>query len=150
LAHRTQGLMLAPANPKGIRAVNDLMRNDIRFVNRNLGSGTRIWLDEQLREQNIPSKMINGYENTCTTHSAAAKEVKMGLADVCIGLQAAALQSELDFIPLFEERFDLAIPKEHAALATPLLDELQTAAFRNTAQTLTGYNIAQSGVQILY
>jgi molybdate-binding protein len=150
LAHRTQGLMLAPDNPKGIRELVDLIRDDIRFVNRNPGSGTRIWLDEQLRQENISSEMVNGYENSCATHSAAAQQVKLGLADVSIGLQAAALQNELDFIPLFEERFDLTIPKEHAALATPLLDELQTAAFRNTAKNLTGYNLAESGSQILY
>ena len=150
LAHRTQGLMLAPANPKGIRAISDLVRDDIRFVNRNPGSGTRIWLDEQLRQQNIPSEMIGGYENSCATHSAAAQQVKIGGADASIGLQAAALQNGLDFIPLFEERFDLTIPKEHATLATPLLDEIQTAAFRASAQTLTGYKVTHSGEEIYY
>ncbi len=150
LAHRTQGLMLAPSNPKGIRGLGDLIRDNIRFINRNSGSGTRIWLDEELRQENIPSEMIKGYEESCKTHSAAAEQIKMGLADASIGLQAAALQKGLDFIPLFEERFDLTIPKEYATLATPLLDELQSAAFRNTAKGLTGYNLAQSGAQILY
>ncbi len=148
LAHRTQGLMLASGNPKGIRAVSDLARDEIRFVNRNPGSGTRIWLDEELRKENIPANAIKGYDKSCVTHSAAAQQVRDGQADVAIGLQAAALQFGLDFIPLFEERFDLTVPKEHAALAAPLLDELQSAAFRNAAQSLTGYT--QSGVEILY
>ncbi len=150
LAHRTQGLMLASGNPKGIRAVSDLARDDIQFVNRNPGSGTRIWFDEQLRKENIPASEINGYENICATHSAAAQQVKAGQVDVAIGLQAAALQNGLDFIPLFEERFDLTIPQEYTALAAPILDEIQTSAFRDTAQSLTGYNVAQSGAEVLY
>jgi putative molybdopterin biosynthesis protein len=150
LAHRTQGLMLASGNPKGIRAVSDLAREDIRFCNRNPGSGTRIWLDEQLRKEDIPTEAITGYENTCTTHSAAAQQVKAGQADVAVGLQAAAQQNELDFIPLFEERFDLTIPVENTTLAVPILEELQTAEFRSTAQTLGGYNLAQSGAEIRY
>ena len=150
LAHRVQGLMLAPSNPLGIRDLGDLARENIRFANRNTGSGTRIWFDEKLREENIPADEISGYENTCATHTAAAQKVKGGDADAAIGLQAAALQCELDFVPLFEERFDLIIPKEHATLAAPLFDEIQTAAFRNAAQNLTGYNVAHSGELIAY
>lgn len=150
LAHRTQGLILASANPKRIRAVSDLTRDDVKFCNRNVGSGTRIWLDEQLRSLNIPVTEIDGYGNICATHSAAAAQVQSGKADIAIGLQAAALQHDLDFIPLFEERFDLSIPQENLALVTPLLDELQTQAFRSAAQALTGYNVTQSGSEVLY
>lgn len=150
LAHRMQGLMLRPSNPMGIRNLRDLAREDIRFINRNAGSGTRIWLDEKLREENIPTEEIDGYENTCATHTSAAQQVKLGLADTAIGLQAAALQCELDFIPLFEERFDLVVPKEYATAAAPLFDEIQTSAFRAAAQTLTGYNVAHSGEQIIF
>jgi len=150
LAHRMQGLMLGPSNPMGIRNMRDLVRKDLRFANRNAGSGTRIWLDEKLREENIPTEEIDGYETTCATHTSAAQQVKLGLADAAIGLQAAALQYELDFIPLFEERFDIVVPEEHATAAAPLFDEIQTSAFRSAAQSLTGYNVAHSGEQIIY
>ena len=150
LAHRVQGLILAPSNPMGIRNLSDLAREDIRFANRNAGSGTRIWLDEKLREENIPVAEINGYDNVSTTHTAAAQKVQQGHADAAIGLQAAALQSELDFLPLFEERFDLVVPEVHAKTAAPLFEVIQTKAFRVTAQSLTGYNVAHSGEQIIY
>ncbi len=150
LAHRVQGLMLAPSNPLEIRELSDLARENIRFANRNTGSGTRIWLDKKLREKNIPANEILGYENACATHTAAAQKVKRGDADAAIGLQAAALQCKLDFIPLFEERFDLVIPKEHANIAAPLFDEIQTADFRNAARSLTGYKVEHSGEQIIY
>jgi len=150
LAHRVQGLIFASSNPKGIRNLSDLIREDIRFVNRNAGSGTRIWLDEKLREENIPTDEINGYENTCATHTSAAQQVKQGLADAAIGLQAAAMQCELDFIPLFEERFDIVVPEEHVAAAAPLFNEIQTSGFRSAAQSLTGYNVAHSGEEIHY
>ena len=150
LAHRVQGLMLAPSNPKNIHNLSDLIREDIYFSNRNPGSGTRIWLDEKLREENILAEEINGYENTCATHTAAAEKVKQGLANAAIGLQAAALQCELDFIPLFEERFDLVVPEEFASVAAPLFNEIQTSAFRVVAQTLTGYNVTHSGEKIYF
>ncbi len=150
LAHRVQGLMLAPKNPHGIKRLNDLMRDDIRFLNRNAGSGTRIWLDEKLREKNIPVNTINGYEKTCATHTATAERIKNGVADVAIGLQASALQCELDFIPLFEERFDIIVSEEYADIAAPLFDEIQTSAFRASARSLTGYKVRHSGEQIIF
>ncbi|MCP4142530.1 MAG: helix-turn-helix domain-containing protein [Chloroflexi bacterium] len=150
LAHRMQGLMLAPSNPKSIHYLHDLAREDIRFLNRNAGSGTRVWLDEKLREKNIPIEKIIGYEKNCATHTAAAESIKEGLADVAIGLQAAALQCGLNFIPLFEERFDLIVSEDHAKAAAPLFDEIQTAAFRSAAQSLAGYKVTHSGEEVHY
>jgi putative molybdopterin biosynthesis protein len=148
LAHRTQGLMLAAGNPKHIRGIRDIARPNIRFVNRNAGSGTRLWLDAELRHQGIPAVNITGYEKTVKTHSEAASLVAVNKADVSLGLQAAAHQNGLDFIPLFEERYDLVLPRENEEKLSPLLDHLQTAAFRNVLNTLTGYNPAHSGEQI--
>ena len=150
LAHRVQGLMVAEGNPKGIRYLNDLLREDLRFANRNPGSGTRIWLDEKLREMGISAQNIRGYDEICTTHTAAAQKIQHGEADLAIGLQAAALQCGLDFIPLFEERFDIVVPEEYSVKAAPLFDEIQTADFRATARGLTGYNLAHSGEEIIY
>ena len=75
--------------------------------------------------------------------------ISQNKADVSIGLQAAAHQHGLDFIPLFEERYDLVLPRENEKTLSPLLDYLQTAAFRAGLNTLTGYNASHSGEQIL-
>lgn len=149
LAHRTQGLILAAENPKGVKRVSDIARPQVRFVNRNAGSGTRLWLDAELRRLGIPAKQVNGYEKMVKTHTEAASLVASNKADVSLGLQAAAGQFGLDFIPLFEERYDLILPRENEQALTPILDYLQTAAFRNELNSLAGYNALHSGEKIL-
>lgn len=148
LAYRTQGLMLSSGNPKGVAKVADIAQPGLRFVNRNAGSGTRLWLDSELRKLNIPSDRINGYDKVVKTHSEAASLIVGHAADVALGLQAAAHQHNLDFIPLFEERYDLVLPRENEKVLLPLLDYLQTSNFRTELSTLTGYNSAHSGEQI--
>jgi len=149
LAHRTQGLIVAPGNPKGLRTVSDLARAEVTITNRNPGSGTRLWLDQELARLGLPPASLRGYENFVNTHSAAAKTVQAGEADVALGLQAAAFEARLGFVPLFEERYDLVIPCEQTQLVAPLLDYLQTSAFRGELAALTGYNTVHSGEQIL-
>jgi putative molybdopterin biosynthesis protein len=148
LAYRTQGLMLAGGNPKSIKKIADIARANIRFLNRNAGSGTRLWLDSELRRQNIPAEKINGYENQVKTHSEAANLISQNKADVSLGLQAAAHQHGLDFIPLFEERYDLILPREQEKNLDPLLEYIQTADFRNLLNLLPGYNATHSGEQV--
>ncbi|HJQ13216.1 MAG TPA: substrate-binding domain-containing protein [Anaerolineales bacterium] len=148
LAHRTQGLMLANENPKGLKAIVDLTKPSVRFVNRNPGSGTRLWFDAELRKLAISPETIRGYEQVVKTHSEAARWIANDKADAALGLQAAAHQHNLGFIPFFEERYDLVLPRENERMLTPLLDYLQTAAFRTELNTLTGYNTAHSGEQI--
>lgn len=148
LAHRTQGLMFAAGNPKEIKRLSDITRTHIRFANRNPGSGTRLWLDAELRRLKIPTEQVSGYGKTVRTHTEAAALVASNQADVTLGLQAAAHQLGLDFLPLFEERYDLILPCENGGRLAPLLDYLQTAAFRNELNALTGYNASQSGKQI--
>jgi putative molybdopterin biosynthesis protein len=148
LAYRTQGLIVAPGNRRGIRSLDDLPRQDVTFINRNPGSGTRLWLDKELARLNISSKNINGYQNFVSTHSDSARVVQAGAADAAIGIQAAASEAQLEFIPLFEERYDLIFPTEQVQQIGPLLDHLQTASFRRQLNLLTGYNTAHSGEQI--
>jgi putative molybdopterin biosynthesis protein len=148
LAHRTQGLVLASGNPKRMKKISDLAKPDVRFVNRNAGSGTRLWFDAELKKLKIPIDKIKGYDRVVKTHSDAASAIQLGRADAAIGLQAAAHQYGLDFIPLFEERYDLVLPRENEKPLTPLLDYLQTAKFRAELSALTGYNSTHSGEQI--
>jgi putative molybdopterin biosynthesis protein len=149
LAHRTQGLMLASGNPKAVKKIGDLAKPNIRFVNRNPGSGTRLWFDAELRKAGIPAKKIRGYDDVVKTHSEAAALIASNKADAALGLQAAAHQRNLVFIPLFEERYDLVLPREQEKMLSPLLDYIQTLDFRNSLASLTGYNTAHSGEQIL-
>jgi putative molybdopterin biosynthesis protein len=148
LAHRNQGLIVAPGNPKGLKALSDFARDDVTIINRNPGSGTRLWLDMELARLRLPATLIRGYGNFVSTHTAAAKAVRAGEADVAIGIQAAAWETQLGFVPLFEERYDLVIPAEQTQMVGPLLDYLQTASFRKELNTLTGYNTAHSGEQV--
>ena len=148
LAQREQGLIIAPANPLGIRSLADLARADVTFINRNSGSGTRLWLDRQLLAQGIPIQSIHGYENTVSTHTESARRVHDGKADVALGLRASSRQFGLDFVPLFHERYDFVFSQEHAARLSPLLETLQTSAFRRGVEALTGYEITHTGEQI--
>lgn len=149
LAYRTQGLMLTKGNPKGVKRIEDIASPKVRFVNRNPGSGTRLWLDMELKRLNIPAANLNGYDRDVKTHTEAARLIETGKADAALGLQAAASQHNLDFIPLFEERYDLILPREHEKTLLPLLEYLQTSAFRHELNVLTGYNSVHSGEQIL-
>lgn len=148
LAYRTQGLIVAAGNPKGIKRLADIARPNVRFLNRNSGSGTRLWLDAELRKQKLPVEKIIGYENQVKTHSEAAHFIHQSKADVTLGLQAAAHQNGLDFIPLFEERYDLVLPREEEKPLNPLLDYIQTAEFRALLASLGGYNSLHSGEQV--
>jgi molybdopterin molybdotransferase/putative molybdopterin biosynthesis protein len=148
LAYRTQGLMLAQGNPKGVRGAADLTQAGLRFINRNPGSGTRLWLDGELERLGIPPESINGYERVVDTHTECARAIASGEADAALGLQASARQYDLHFIPLFEERYDLVLPREQENSLAPLLEYIQTAAFRRDLNTLTGYNTSHSGEQI--
>ena len=147
LAHREQGLLVAPGNPRQIRGLEDVGRADLTFINREGGSGTRLWLDYQLRDLGVEPAQIQGYTYEVSTHSQVAAAVLQGEADFGLGVLAAARKSGLDFIPLFVERFDLVIPDEHyqSALLLPALDHLNTAAFRHAVESLGGYNPQETG-----
>jgi len=148
LAHRTQGLMLASGNPEGVKKISDIANSSIRFVNRNAGSGTRLWLDKELSNLKIPANEVLGYDNIVKTHNEAAALIMNEKADVAVGLQAAAHQHGLDFVPLFEERYDLVLPRENKKVLMPLLDYLQTSDFRAKLHVLPGYNSTHTGEQI--
>jgi putative molybdopterin biosynthesis protein len=148
LAEREQGLLLAPGNPKGIRNLADLAREDMSFINRNPGSGTRIWLDQQLLYQGIPASRLKGYDRTVSTHTECARLIQAGQADAAVGLHAAAARFGLEFIPLFQERYDLIIPQAQVERLHPLLDTLQTRRFRAAARALPGYNLTHTGESI--
>jgi len=112
LAHRRLGLIVAPLNPRGISGLADLARPELRFINRQSGAGTRVWLDAQLRHLGVTPEQISDYGREVQTHSEMARGIAEGRADVGLGIEAAALMYGLGFIPLTTERYDLVIPAE--------------------------------------
>ena len=145
--YREQGLIVARGNPKGIRGLEDLTREDVTFVNRQRGAGTRVLLDYELKKRGISPRRIRGYERVEYTHLAVAAAVKGGAADVGLGILAAARALDLDFIPLFRERYDLIVPKVHfdSPLLAPLLDVIHSDRFREAVEALGGYDTSPMG-----
>ncbi len=146
---REQGLIVAKGNPKSIHTLADLVRPDVRFVNRQRGAGTRVLLDYHLRRSGLAAEQVRGYAQQEPTHLAVAAAVADGRADCGLGVLAAARALDLDFAPLFHERFDLVIPVQHytSALLAPLLELLrhpQTGFVRQVAQ-LGGYATSSMG-----
>jgi putative molybdopterin biosynthesis protein len=148
LAYREQGLMLFPGNPKQLRSLSDLGRPGIVFINRQKGSGTRLWLDNEIHQLGLTTEKIQGYDREVRLHTECARLVQDGEADVAIGLRAAAAQVGLDFIPLFQERYDIVLPQDQTEMLHPLIDTLQTGSFRQAIKSLPGYDTTHTGEQI--
>jgi molybdate-binding protein len=145
---RTVGLILSAGNPLRISRLADLGRPGVRFVNRQPGSGTRVWLDTQLLELRMDPVDVSGYGVEKLTHTAVAQAVAEGEADVGVGLQAAAEVYGLDFEPLARERYDLvalARTLEHPAVVA-LLSWLRLPATRAALEEMGGYEAADLGL----
>lgn len=150
LATREVGLIVARGNPKGIHGIADLARDDVRLVNRQRGSGTRILLDARLRELGIDPEQVRGYAHEETTHLGVAATVAEGRADVGIGIRAAAEAAGLDFLPLSRERYDLVIPLRlrDTRPVRALLDTLTSPRLRDVVASLGGYDVSTMGREI--
>ncbi len=151
LVHRAQGLMVLPGNPKNIRGFQDLTRPEVRFSNRQRGSGTRILLDYQLARLNLSPAAIPGYDLEEYTHMAVAVNVLSGAADTGLGIMAAAKALGLDFIPVVTERYDLVVPETTwiDARFQKLLEIIRSEEFRTAVAALDGYDTKDTG-SILY
>lgn len=151
LVGREQGLLVQRGNPKGIQGLGDLTRPEIRFVNRQRGAGTRVLLDYHLKQMAIAPEWIVGYSQEEYTHLGVAAAIASGRADCGLGIAAAAQALDLDFIPLFQERYDLVVPKRFAAsdLLAPLFGLLADSVFREAVSHLTGYDVSVMGTIVL-
>ncbi len=147
LAQRRLGLVLPPGNPLGIEALADLARPGLRFVNRQAGSGTRVWLDAMLSRSGISPASIQGFNNEQMTHLAVAQAVAQQQADVGLGLEGAAISYGLDFRLLAHERYDLVIPEPSLRLpeVQSLVDALARPDIRDAIQAMGGYDTALTG-----
>jgi putative molybdopterin biosynthesis protein len=151
LAKREQGLMVRRGNPRQVKTLQDLGRSDVNFVNRQRGAGTRVLLDYYLKSSGISPESIRGYNQEEYTHLNVAAAVSSGRADCGLGSAAAAQALDLDFVPLFQERYDLVIPREFSdgELLAPLFKIIKERDFREAVTALKGYDISISGNVIL-
>ncbi|MBM3180735.1 MAG: molybdopterin biosynthesis protein [Chloroflexi bacterium] len=165
LVGRDQGLIVRQGNPKGIKSLGDLSSSErsprrkarvepsrsVLFVNRQRGAGTRVLLDYHLNLMTISPESIVGYSQEEYTHLGVATAVASGRADCGLGIAAAAQALDLDFIPLFQERYDLVIPKQFADddLLAPLFELLADRGFREAVSQLKGYDVSVMGAVIL-
>lgn len=144
---RTQGLMLQKGNPKNIGGIADLCREDVSYVNRQKGSGTRILIDYLCKKQGLDTSCIYGYDREEFTHTSVAAQIASGTADAGMGIYSAAKLYDLDFLPICMEQYDLLIPD--AAWDSPmvqrLLEVLKGQDFRRRLEAMGGYSLDKPG-----
>lgn len=148
LAYRLQGFYVAKGNPLNINSFEDLTNKNIKFINREKGSGVRVLLDEKLRLLNIDPNSINGYYNEENSHLAVASTVGRGDANVGLGNKKASMQVEtIDFIPLQTERYDLIIKKSdlNNPIYQNIISILSSEKFKNELQGIGGYDLKDLG-----
>jgi putative molybdopterin biosynthesis protein len=150
LFHRELGLVLGTGNPLGLRTLADLGRTGVRMINRQSGSGTRHYVDQQFSKLGIDGKSIKGYDDVVTTHLEVGLRVLKQQAYVGIATETTARLLGLAFVPLVRERFDIVIPKAHffSPAVQTLLDIVGSQDFRNRVDAMGGYDTADSGRMI--
>ncbi|PRA02132.1 MULTISPECIES: helix-turn-helix transcriptional regulator [unclassified Paenibacillus] len=152
LLSRPAGLYVQRGNPQNIQNWTDLSKPELRLANREIGSGARVLLDEQLRLHGIPAAGLIGYEMEETSHMGVAAKVSSGEADVGVGIEKAArLVGQVDFVPLTQERYDLVMLRKQGneAWTESVLRILQSPEFRQELQSFEGYDVSRTG-EILY
>ncbi len=146
--NRVQGLIVKRGNPKNIHNLKDLLNPNVVFTNRQRGSGTRILLDHHLGMEGIHPSQVKGYEQEEYTHLAVAAAVSSGRADCGLGIAAAANALNLEFVPLFNEEYDLIIPEEYYSsdLLLPLFELANSTEFKKAIDVLPGYDTSPMGL----
>lgn len=147
LVQREQGFIVAPGNPFNLQTWDDIAIEGLNFINRQKGSGTRLRLDSYLRAAKISPDQILGYENEETTHSGIACHVANGQADVGVGVKAAAQRLGLDFVPLFQERYDLVCLGRTTKTSAwqQLISILKSPGFIQAVNQQNGYDTSMTG-----
>lgn len=148
LTYRNQGFYVRAGNPKSILDWSDLTREDVLFMNRKRGSGSRILLDEKLMKLGISQGDIRGYDNEIGSHLTLANAVATGEADVGVGTERVCIQNKaLEFIPLQTERYDMVIKKD--SMDSPevltLLQVLNSPEYRSEINGISGNDYSDMG-----
>lgn len=145
LARRRLGLVVAAGNPLGLSGLSDLAGTGVRFVNRQHGSGTRVWLDQELRRRGIPPLSLVGYDREVPTHSEVATLVADSEADAGLALEGSAVAFGLGFIPLAVEVYDLAVTDPQRSGVRDVVKWLGTSDAARAFATLGGYETDTTG-----
>lgn len=144
---RHQGFIVEKGNPKGIEGFSSLIDQDIIYVNRQRGAGTRILLDYYLNKENVDISNIKGYEREMTTHMSVATAVKTGSATTGLGIYSASKALDLDFVDIAYEDYDFLLP--YKLLEDPRIIEfievLKSEEFRKRVESLGGYGFDNIG-----
>jgi len=143
-----EGLIVRSGNPKQIRSVADLVRDDVTVINREEGAGARLLLDQRLRAAGLVGSQVKGYERMAVSHLHVARLVSEGQADAGVGIRSAAQSYGLEFIPLQSARYDLVVPKAYLASHPSLnyfFDTLVSRPFRNEIASIGGYDTTDTG-----
>jgi len=150
LVYREQGLIVQKKNPKKIRGLEDLLRKDFTFINRQKGSGTRILLDHMLKTLSLEPAQIHGYENEEYTHMALASAIASGRADAGLGILPAAQAMDLDFIPIAKERYDLVIPSIYFKdeKIEKVMETIRSDEFKKMVFQMGGYDVSRTGEEL--
>jgi len=148
---RTQGIMVQKGNPQNIKNINDLNNGNIRYVNRQKGAGTRILLDYLLKKNYIDTALIYGYEREEMTHLSVAAQIQAGSADAGLGIYSAAKAFELDFIPVYEEEYDILISDDfyNSEKYNKFIAVLKSEEFAWRLKKLGGYSIKENIGEVL-
>lgn len=147
LAVRNTGMFVKPENPKNIVSVADLVKPDVRFVNRQIGSSTRYLVGVMLEQLNIDKNKVLGFDSSEFTHMAIAAHIASGMADVGIGVETAAWRCGLAFIPIVKERYFFAVHRDNLAMPQMqrLLDLMNGAQYQAYVSQLVGYDASLMG-----
>lgn len=142
-----EGLLVSPGNPKAIRSVTDLAQPGVQLINREIGAGSRMLLDMMLLKERVPCEAVPGYGTIALSHLKVAEAVVAGQADVGVSSACVAATFGLDFIPLQEARYDLAVLKEYLDIESvrQLLSTLDHRTVRPQFSVLGGYNTDHTG-----
>jgi molybdate-binding protein/DNA-binding transcriptional regulator YhcF (GntR family) len=151
LAYRVQGLMVPRGNPQRLESILDLGKPGVVLVNRQPGSGTRVWLDTRLKAAGVSSDLISGYDYEESTHTGVARAVSEGRATVGLGIAPAASAYGLSFVPLGKERYDLVVPVEvwDSLGIRALRSVVSSESFRDAVKALGGYDTSDTGTETL-
>jgi putative molybdopterin biosynthesis protein len=150
LVFREQGLIVRKGNPKGITGLRDLTRQEVTFINRQKGSGTRILLDHTLETLSLKPGDIRGYEKEEYTHIAVASAVAGGIVDAGLGILPAAKAMNLDFVPVAKERYDLIIPSlffEDEKIRK-VIEVIRSNEFKGLVSQMGGYDVSKTGEEL--
>lgn len=147
---REQGFIVRKGNPKSIRTIEDLVRNDVTFINRQAGAGTRVLLDYHLQLAGLKPEQVKGYQMEEYTHTSVAVAVLSGVADVGMGVLAAARALGLDFVPVATEQYDLVIPLEfiNDEKISVLIEVLRSPSYKSRVSDLGGYGVERTGEEV--